>query len=121
MKQDLDEKSRESLMNYRLQRAKETLREADILIEQNCYNAAVNRLYYACYYAVVALLVKYNVEAHTHQGVKQMFGLHFIATGKIENKHSRFYSQLFNDRISDDYDDFLIFDEEQLASMRSIG
>lgn len=121
MKQELDENSREALINYRLQRAKGTLREADILLEQHCYNAVVNRLYYACYYAVLALLLRYNVEAHTHQGVKQMFGLHFIATGKMENKYSRFYSQLFNDRISGDYDDFLSFDEIQIAKMRFLA
>ena len=46
MKQELDETSREALINYRLQRAKGTLREADILLEQHCYNAVVNRLYY---------------------------------------------------------------------------
>ncbi len=46
MKQQMDEESIEALVSYRLQRAKETLHEADILIKDSCYNAAVNRLYY---------------------------------------------------------------------------
>lgn len=54
MKQELDENSIQALVSYRMQRAKETLQEADILIERNCFNAAVNRLYYACFYAVTA-------------------------------------------------------------------
>lgn len=118
MKQQMDEESIEALVSYRLQRAKETLHEADILIKDSCYNAAVNRLYYACYYAVIALLVKHHITAQTHDGVKQMFGLHFIVTDKIDRKYSRFYSQLFNARMSGDYDDFLFYDKEMLSELR---
>ena len=118
MKQSLNEQEIQSLVTYRLQRANETLHEADILIENNCFNAAVNRLYYACYYAVIALLIKNHIQALTHDGVKQMFGLHFVTTGKVDRKYSRFYSQLFNDRISGDYDDFLSYDKEMVDSLR---
>lgn len=47
-----------------------------------------------------------------------MFGLHFIVPGIIANKYSQFYSQLFNARISGDYDDFLQYDSEMLSEMR---
>ncbi|MFR3330331.1 MAG: HEPN domain-containing protein [Odoribacter splanchnicus] len=118
MKQQLDENSIQALVGYRLQRAKETLREADILSGQECFNAAINRLYYACFYAISALLVKNKITAHTHQGVKQMFRLHFVATGKVSNEYVRFYSQLFNDRVSGDYDDFLFLYEKMLQAIR---
>ena len=118
MKQKLTEENRIALVNYRLQRAKDTLAEAEAMIENGFYNAAINRYYYACYYAVIALLLKYDITAQTHQGVKQMFSLHFIRTGKIDNKYSRFYSQLFNDRISGDYDDFLLYDYDKATQLR---
>lgn len=118
MKQQLNEESIKALVSYRINRAKETLHEADILIQDNCFNAAINRLYYACYYAVIALLVKNHITAQTHDGVKQMFGLHFVVTGKVDRKYSRFYSQLFNDRMSGDYDDFLFYDAEMLSEIR---
>jgi uncharacterized protein (UPF0332 family) len=118
MKERLDRESINSLVTYRMQRAKESLLEADILIDGHFYNAAVNRLYYACYYAVIALLMKNEIAAHTHSGVKQMFGMHFVATGKIENKYSYFYSQLFNNRMSGDYDDFLQYELDMLQSLR---
>lgn len=114
MKQELDQKSIEALSQYRIQRSKETLLEAQMLIENAFFNAAVNRLYYACYYSVNALLVKQRIAAQTHAGVKQMFGLHFIVTGKLPTKLGRFYNRLFNDRITGDYDDFITFDEEML-------
>ena len=85
MKQrSLTDEERTLLVDYRIQRAKETLSEADILIEAGFFNAAVNRLYYACYYAVTALLVKNNIVTQSHNGVKQMFSLHFIATRKMD-------------------------------------
>jgi uncharacterized protein (UPF0332 family) len=117
-KQELSQESREALSAYRLQRAKETLLEADALISGEFYNAAVNRLYYACYYAVIALLIKNNITAQTHQGVRQMFSLHFIVTGKILQHYSSFYSRLFNDRISGDYDDYVQYDTEMIRIIR---
>ncbi|MDR0581638.1 MAG: HEPN domain-containing protein [Prevotellaceae bacterium] len=116
--QELSEESRVALSAYRLQRAKETLLEADTLITGGFYNAAVNRLYYACYYAVIALLIKNNITAQTHQGVRQMFSLHFIVTGKVPQHYSTFYSRLFNDRISGDYDDYVHYDAEMIHAIR---
>jgi len=121
MTHPLDPENVQALVSYRLQRAKETLLEADALIRDNYYNAAVNRLYYACYYAVIALLAKNGIPASTHKGVKMMFGMHFIVTGKIANKYSKFYSQLFNDRISGDYDDFLQYDMEMAKEIRPMA
>lgn len=116
-KNELDQKSIDSLANYRIERAKETLLEAETLIKNDFFNAAINRLYYACYYAVIALLVKNRIPAQTHTGVKQMLGLHFILTKKLSSKYGRFYNQLFNDRITGDYDDFVKFDNETLGKL----
>jgi uncharacterized protein (UPF0332 family) len=68
--------------------------------------------------AVIAILIKHNISAHTHQGAKQMFSMHFIVTKKIAQKHSIFYSRLFNDRMSGDYDDFVQYDSAMLAVLR---
>ena len=56
MKEKMDENSKNALIAYRIQRAYETLKEAEVMKRENFYNAAINRLYYACYYATVALL-----------------------------------------------------------------
>lgn len=48
---------RNEIVKYRLSRAHETLNEVEILIENKLWNTAINRLYYACFYAVNALLV----------------------------------------------------------------
>ena len=61
MKEELSPENREALVAYRYQRAQETLAEIPFLNQQGYYNTAVNRLYYACYYAVTALLIKHGI------------------------------------------------------------
>ena len=80
MRESLDEESVKSLVAYRLQHAKDTFAEVESITKSGFYNTAVNRIYYACYYAVIALLVKHNISTQTHAGVKQMLGLHFVTT-----------------------------------------
>lgn len=116
-KHELDQESIDALVVYRLERANETLLEAQTLIENNFFNAAVNRIYYACYYAVIALLVKNRISAHSHSGVKQMLGLYFVVNGKLSTENARFYNQIFNDRITGDYDDFIIYEKEMVEEM----
>lgn len=118
MKQELKDEDRLALIKYRIERSKATLVEADIMIASKCYNAAINRFYYACYYAVIALLLKHKISAHTHDGVKQQFGLHFGVKGLIDKKYTRFFARLFNDRITGDYDDFIQYDEETITLLR---
>lgn len=117
MKQTMDEESIKSLVEYRINRAFETIDEVKSIMESGFYNTAINRLYYACYYAVNALLVKNNIPAQTHAGVKQMLGLHFVATKKLDPEYAKFYAQMFNNRISGDYDDFILFDKEMLTEL----
>ena len=111
MKETLDEQSRADLVKYRIERANETMKEAALLANEGYYNAAVNRLYYACFYAVQALLVKNKISTETHAGVKTMLGLHFVAKGLIDKEYGKTFSRLFEIRHSGDYDDFVYNDQ----------
>lgn len=75
MKSHIENKSLHDLISYRLQRSIDTLHEADCLVENRMFSGAMNRLYYACYYAVSALLMNENLNSSTHAGVKSMFSL----------------------------------------------
>lgn len=111
MKEALDEQSRLGLMRYRMERADETMEEVGILAERGHYNAAVNRLYYACFYATQALLLKHHIAATTHAGVKSMLGLHFISKGVISIDHGKTFNTLFEKRHSSDYEAFAYCDK----------
>jgi uncharacterized protein (UPF0332 family) len=77
----------------------------------------VNRLYYSCFYAVIALLADQEIEVQSHSGARQMFGLHFIKTGKIDPETGRFLARLFDLRQTGDYDDFIDFDREKVMEL----
>jgi len=74
----LQHKNRDALVTIRLQRANETVLEAKANMQFGYWRIAANRLYYACYYAASALLIKNGITAHTHSGVINQFGLHFV-------------------------------------------
>lgn len=112
MSETLDEQSRTDLVKYRINRADEALQEARLLAKEGYHNAAFNRLYYACFYAALALLVKNGISTSSHAGVKTMLGLHFVSKGLLEKEHGKTFSRLFEIRHSGDYDDFVYCDQE---------
>jgi uncharacterized protein (UPF0332 family) len=99
-------------IKYRLQKANETITETKVLLENKFWNTAVNRMYYACFYAVGALLVKNGVETSSHSGSRQKFGQLFVHTGLISREFGKHYSELFEKRQKGDYNDFFDVDEE---------
>ena len=119
MTQQWDNESREALIAYRMNRADETLREADLMINEHLYHGAINRLYYACYYASIAILLKKGIQAQTHSGVKTMIGLHFVTKGLIPIETGRAFTTLFERRQSGDYDDFVLCDQNEAKELRT--
>jgi len=102
------------LIEYRLNRAKDTLDDAHILAEKNKWNSTINRLYYAAYYAVTALLLKSGLRTTTHNGVKSNFSEHYIKTNMISKELGKSYSQLFTWRQKGDYDDLFDFEKDKV-------
>ena len=109
--------SPEDYVNYRINRAIETISEVEVLIQNKFWNSAINRMYYACFYAVGALLVKHEIETLSHSGTRQKFGQLFIKTGKIDRSLGKHYSDLFEKRHKGDYNDFFDYDEETVLRL----
>jgi uncharacterized protein (UPF0332 family) len=105
------------LFFYRLERAQETLEDARILANSERWNACVNRLYYACFYAVSALLIKEGYSSSKHTGVRSLFNLHFVKTGVVRKELARIYNDLFERRQESDYTDFITFKESQVQPL----
>ena len=113
----MNENRVDDYVKYRIQRAKETLSEIETLIENKFWNTAVNRLYYACFYAVGALLIKNKIETTSHAGARLKFGQYFVKTGIIDKKLAKHYTNLFEKRQKGDYNDFFDFDEETVKQL----
>lgn len=83
IKEQLTDTDRTEIVKYRLEKAYRTYNEAIGSIENGYVETAANRLYYAAYYAVSALLISYKYEASTHNGVIQMFGKVFLRNNRL--------------------------------------
>lgn len=68
----MNERSK-GLVSYRMARAEETLEDARIIARAGRWNACVNRLYYACFYAVSALLIRDGLSSSKHAGIRGLF------------------------------------------------
>ncbi len=108
---------KEDYIQYRINLAKQTLQAAKILAEKGHWISVINRLYYACYYAISALLYKNDINATTHSGVKSQFSKHYLATGKIDKSLGKVYAKIFDLRHKGDYGDFFDIDKEQTMTL----
>ena len=106
---------KKDLVLHRMQRAEETLQDARILAGAERWNACVNRLYYACFYAVSALLVADGLSSSKHSGVRSLFNREYVKSGDIPKELARSYNDLFERRQEGDYIDFVSFEETQVT------
>ncbi|MBN1927262.1 MAG: HEPN domain-containing protein [Prolixibacteraceae bacterium] len=97
-------------ISYRLNRARETYSDALLLFEKKSYNSSINRLYYAAFYATIALLLSRGIEIKSHTGVKQKLGKEFVLKNLISKDMAKIYSLLADYRHKGDYDDLFDFD-----------
>ena len=84
--------------------ADEMLRVAAHNLAQGFYSTAVNRAYYAIFYAANALLATQGLSRGKHSGVIAAFRQYFVKPGLIETEYSRTYGRLMDDRHGADYD-----------------
>ena len=83
--------TKNDLINYRIARAKDTYDDALILSEKEKWNSTINRLYYATYYALMALLLDSDLKPTTHNGAKSNFTKHFIKFEYVYFKYKYYY------------------------------
>ena len=93
-----------SFINYRLERANETIGEAESNLNLNYLKLTVNRIYYAMFYAVEALLLTKDISSSKHSGVRSFFHKDFIKEGLVDIKYGEFYDEMFNKREAGDYE-----------------
>jgi uncharacterized protein (UPF0332 family) len=105
------------LIQYRIEKALETLAEAKIMAESGHWNTCINRLYYCCFYSVNALLIKNNLSSKKHTGVKSLFNKEFVNKGIVPVEISLIYNELFNLRHESDYEDFYQADEKLVLQL----
>jgi uncharacterized protein (UPF0332 family) len=95
---------------YWWNKALESLKAAHRELAAQGYTFAINRAYYALFYAVSALLLEEGRRFSKHSGVRAAFNRDIIRPGRLSRKHGELYNQLFRDRQEGDYVEFTTFD-----------
>lgn len=93
-----------TLIRYRLGQARDSLEEAKILLKGGMsLRSVVNRLYYALFYAVLALLQEKKIGTSKHRGVISAFDKEFIKMGIFDKELSKTFHHAFDLRQEGDY------------------
>ncbi|MBI4556506.1 MAG: HEPN domain-containing protein [Candidatus Hydrogenedentes bacterium] len=90
-------------IRFRMTQSQETLQEAQILLSEGRPRGAVNRVYYACFYAVLALLWTEGMSARKHRGVLSLFDRYWIKTRHLPAEMGSFFHEVFHMRHEGDY------------------
>lgn len=105
---------KEDSIKLKLSKSKALLAEIETLMVHKYFTTVISRLYYSCFHATKALLLTKDLIPKTHSGVISLLHQHFVQSGSFEMNHAIFYSRLMQERIDDDYSDFMIISESEV-------
>jgi uncharacterized protein (UPF0332 family) len=100
---ETDANEREEILLY-IERARHMLQVATHNLDAGFFETAVNRAYYAIFYAASALLASQKLARGKHSGVISAFRERFVKPGIIEVEYSRIYGRVMDDRHLGDYE-----------------
>ncbi len=107
--------ARKEIIKLWLEKAADSLESARLEINEGHTTFAVNRLYYSCFYAVTALLLKDGKQFSRHSAVKSEFTRSYIRSGELDVKWGKFYQRLFDARQEADYIPTMIFEKSEVS------
>lgn len=105
--------AKNDIIRYWLEKADEALSSAMSELSSSRLTFAMNRAYYACFYAASALLLKQNQRFSKHSGVRSALHQHIVKKGHLSVDLGKIYDRLFENRQEGDYIELVRFEKEQ--------
>ena len=105
--------NKKDLSNYRLERAKEDLKNAYVNFDNELYKGAVNRAYYSIFHALRAVNILDGFDASKHSSVIAHFNKEYVHTGEFEKGTYKIIDSAYRIREKCDYSDFYIVSKEE--------
>lgn len=99
----LNDDERRIIVSLELDKANKTIEQIPELQKLGYWDNIANRLYYAVFHAVNALLINDGHPVNTHRGAISLFGNYYIRTGIFSSEDGRLYSDLQVMRNNSDY------------------
>lgn len=114
---NINETDKVKLIKYRLDEAKDTIEDVQLLITNDRLRSAINRIYYGMFYSLLALGLKFNYETSKHHQLIGWFNKNFVQEGLIDTRYGKIINKAFNRRTKSDYDSFIKFEKEIVTEM----
>ena len=104
-----------NLAKIRMERSRELLEEAKVLLSMNAYKSANNRAFYAMEKGVKALLAMKHTDVKTHNGALVQFNKLFIGNDDafFDKADYKKIAKVERIRNASDYDDFYLASKEE--------
>jgi len=103
----------DELILYRLQQADESIQEAKTLAQNLLWRGAINRAYYAMFYAALPLVVQKQQMISKHSGVIAFFDKEFVRNGIFPKELSRYLHFAFERRQNIDYGEIFTVNSDE--------
>ena len=110
----LKEIDRQVMITLELEKAQKTWGQMEVQVANGVWEMAANRLYYALFHAVSALLISDHHAVGTHRGAVNQFSLYYIKTGIFAKEDGRLYSNLQKLREDGDYNCYIDVDQQDV-------
>lgn len=108
------------LARHRLARAQQAFEEGEHLMTKKAFMGAVNRFYYAAFYAARAVLAIRELDSSRHSGVISLFQKHFVKAGLVSTDKAKTLPRAFEKRQKSDYGDFSTVTAKEAQTIRII-
>lgn len=104
------------LARYKLERAREEIDTAELLLNNEKLKAANNRAYYSIYYSLTAVLCLEPIAFKRHKDTLGYFNKNYVHTGIFPEEIGRNISKAQKVRHASDYDEFYVAGKEEAES-----
>lgn len=106
---------RSDLARFPIQQAEESLDEAELLYRSGkSPRSVINRVYYAMFYSILALLIFEPYSSSKHTGVLSYFNRRFVKEGVIPEDIGRVVNKAYDLRLRGDYKEQFVLTREQV-------
>ncbi|MBW1691783.1 MAG: HEPN domain-containing protein [Deltaproteobacteria bacterium] len=116
-----DKAHKDALIRYWMEKARESIEAAQSEYDSGRYATAVRDLYYACFYALTAVLLKEGHSFKKHTSVKAALHKDLIRTGIVQPEWGKFYNKIFDSRHEGDYQPLRVFEAEEVKMFLDQG
>lgn len=101
------------LSKYRLSKAKDVVKDAELLFKGGSYASSANRSYYALFHGLRSVIILDGFDSEKHSGIISFFNRYYVKEQVFDKSISKIIDKSYRTRERSDYDDFAVITEEE--------